>query len=447
MPKLQPGQRRGKWTLTEAITKHVWHVTTDDDTAGVLKTPRNGYPTTLSRFCDEVEGLQSLAGVHGVLPVIDRDCETPARWFVMPPAQPLADHLATADFDVTVAAFAQLAAVLADLKNRPDPVAHRDIKPDNLFWFDGQPVFGDFGIAAWANSAGVTQDREKVGPIAFLAPEAMRAARVLNWHAADIYSLAKSLWALAAPRQIWPDHRITCEYPPPGQIKDSRYSLKHFGGPAARELDPVIQQATADLNGQRPTAAAFAEELRSWLRQHPGPHPRPPENGGPRLLGHGDIQLLLQEHTATANAFLWRLSTELRAALGYVELDDSVDDSPRGTRDADGTLKSAAIMDRHGRPPEDEWDGSLILRFQPPNADVRLIVGAVINSRTDMDLIAERHHRLPDGTWTLVFTDDLQSLHPAFPSTTEQLRQLITRLTADPKVPRTDQTWTGDRVL
>ena len=28
---------------------------------------------------------------------------------------------------------------------------HRDIKPGNLFWCDGDPILADFGIAAWGS--------------------------------------------------------------------------------------------------------------------------------------------------------------------------------------------------------------------------------------------------------------------------------------------------------
>jgi serine/threonine protein kinase len=28
-------------------------------------------------------------------------------------------------------------------------IAHRDLKPPNLFWLDGEAVLGDLGIATW----------------------------------------------------------------------------------------------------------------------------------------------------------------------------------------------------------------------------------------------------------------------------------------------------------
>ncbi|MFI6047219.1 serine/threonine protein kinase [Nocardia sp. NPDC051321] len=451
MKKLEVGQCYGeRWTLTRSIKSHVWHVTADDDTAGVLKAPRNNYNNTRERFRNEVEGIESLTGVSGVLPLIDRDHSNQPRWFVMPLADSLADYLASADFDVTVATFAQLAEVLAEMQNGPAPVAHRDIKPDNLFWFDNQPVFGDFGIAAWVNAAGLTAARERVGPQGFLAPEALRAATVTNWHAADVYSLARTLWVMAAPRQEWSDGKITTDYPPPGQIRDLKYSLKHFGGPPARELDLLVQEATSDMPSQRPTAAEFADELRSWLRQHPGQQPRPLPSGEARLLGYDDLKFVIRQHTEVAEAFLRLLLAELRAALGDIDLDDNVEVnvSPRGAQDEDGTLKSASIIADHGRGPEDEWDGSLVLRIQRPSADVRLIVGALIASPAEMDLVAELHHRQHGGPWTLVLIDDVQNLHPGRPSAAEQLRHLISRLADDPKISKADDTdWICDRIL
>ncbi|MEU4323432.1 protein kinase [Nocardia fluminea] len=457
------GDRYGKWTLTKKITEDVWHVIDDDGRVGVWKRARVAKVKARSRFGNEVRVLLSLSDVQGVLPIIDSDPDPDPEWFVMSPAQMLADHLADVNFEVTVAAFAQLAETLDALQRLEHPVAHRDIKPDNLFWYDGRPVFGDFGVASWAGATEVTDDWEKVGPLWFLAPEAMHAVRALNWHAADVYSLMKSLWTLAAPRQRWTETNIRLEYPPPGQITDARYSLINFGGRTARELDPVIRSATADNPGQRPSAARIAEELRSWLRQNPGPHPRPQEVGSSMGVGFREMQRIVHEHTEATRDVRGQLMIELRAVLGPIEIDGDWDEPPYTELDPDGTAKSAVIMDRHGGDsttsphsmtrttrgshPPDEWGGALVLRFQAPGSDARLIVGAVVNTATDVDIIAERHHRQPDGTWALAYVDDLHGLHPVYPSTTEQLRQLINRLVDDPRISRVSHTWRGDRVL
>ncbi|GAA3145581.1 hypothetical protein GCM10020255_024640 [Rhodococcus baikonurensis] len=149
--------------------------------------------------------MQRLSGADtsGVLPLID-SCQTEDElWYVMPHADMLADELEGADFNVVVREFATLADTLARLAADSNPVFHRDIKPDNIFWHDGGPVLADFGIAAWAESEwNVTADGDKLGPMYFLAPEARYVREGLDWSKADIYSLAMTFWSIAAPRLV-----------------------------------------------------------------------------------------------------------------------------------------------------------------------------------------------------------------------------------------------------
>jgi hypothetical protein len=54
----------------------------------------------------------------------------------------LADHLGDQpNLCDVIGAIADLADSLADLQR--DGIAHRDSKPQNLFWFNGRAVFGD----------------------------------------------------------------------------------------------------------------------------------------------------------------------------------------------------------------------------------------------------------------------------------------------------------------
>ncbi|BDU04611.1 protein kinase domain-containing protein [Nocardia cyriacigeorgica] len=454
MPKA--GDRYGEWTLRDSISKaHVWHATKADGTPGVLKMPRsNRNATVKKRFYREVKGLQSLGGVSGVLPILDFDDAAEPGWFVMPPAELLADRLADADFEVTVEVFAQLAEILSHLSNRDEPVFHRDIKPGNLFWYADGPVFGDFGIARWARSVGVTQDWEKVGPMSYLAPEARWASQVEDWHRADVYSLTKTLWSLAAHRHQWDGKSGSdVRWPPLGQISGGDYSLRHFGGRDAVALSVVLRQATSDTPTKRPTAAVLAQELRSWLRQYPGRHPRPALPGNPKIIGHvSEIYAYLRELREATEEVMLLMTRRLNATLGDIDVDESVnvDTDPRGTCDTDGTPKSAAVMDDHGCNSGDEWDGAMVLRVQPTSgADIRLIVGAIMNSPTDMELIAERHRRGSDGGWISELAATCTDMVPGYPSSTEKLNELIEQcLTHPPAVSHTPaRTWIADRVL
>lgn len=361
----------------------------------------------------------------------------------MPVAKPLANHLADlGDFRAVVAAFADLADTLVSLASRPDPVAHRDIKPDNLFWRQGRSVLGDFGIAAWADPEHVTQELDKVGPLAYLAPEALRVTGAPNWHAADVYSLAKSMWSIAAPRRRQQDgtYSNAAVLPPQGPIRatEPANSFKNFGGTAAKELDLLVQEGTSNIPSERPTAAEFAAELRSWLRMHPEPQTARPPASGSRLLGYEDLHLMMLNFNEARNLFLRLLLSELGAMIGTIRSDDSVDvnrSSPYDDPNENGHPKGSAIMSDHGRGPKDEWDGALVLRLLAPSNDLRVIVGGVFRSPTDMDMVSEAHHRDGHGEWKVIQTHDVDNLHPGWPSATEQIRKLLKNLLTRTGIP------------
>ena len=164
MNQLVVGQRIGSWTLVAApVTKsgalkdigqvHVWRAVDDQGRHGVLKwcpnqTGLHKKPSYMrKRFVMEHELMTKLDGEPGVLPLLDADYSGDSEWFVTQEVTLLEKHLgADPSLWMVVAATAQLAHTLATLW-RTLEVTHRDIKPDNLFWINGQALVGDFGIA------------------------------------------------------------------------------------------------------------------------------------------------------------------------------------------------------------------------------------------------------------------------------------------------------------
>lgn len=80
---------------------------------------------------------------------------------------------------------------------------------------------------------------------------------------ADVYSLAKTLWVLATGQR----------YPPQGQIRVDvpSHDLTQWGvdGPGTVALGLILQSATDESPGSRPTMAEFAEQLDDWSRGDP----------------------------------------------------------------------------------------------------------------------------------------------------------------------------------
>lgn len=213
------------------------------------------------RFYDEALYMQRMTGTPGILPIWDIDDTHGAmpHWYAMPRAEPLTDAFGetstVVDVVTHVTALARTLAALAE-----QDTYHRDIKPDNILWYGGKPVLADFGIAAFAQPAGLTQQGEKVGPANFIAPEMRQAGGNHRGERADVYSLAKTLFVLAHPSRG--------PYPPEGthRVDAEEYSLATLGSRnATLALGHVLEAATQFRVHDRLTMTDFRAELHTWL--------------------------------------------------------------------------------------------------------------------------------------------------------------------------------------
>jgi serine/threonine protein kinase len=115
----------------------------------------------------------------------------------MPVATPLTEVLEKeTELAIVVDAVATFAETLIDLAGKG--ISHRDIKPGNLFRFQDKWVIGDFGIADYPEKEALTEQGKKLGPLHFMAPEMLENPDTADGNLADVYSLAKTLWVLAA---------------------------------------------------------------------------------------------------------------------------------------------------------------------------------------------------------------------------------------------------------
>lgn len=224
--------------------------------------PRNWNNKRRHRFNDEVDAMKRCEHL-GCVPVVEFDL--PARvservpaWIAMGMAQTLVDALGSEPpLDAVVACMRDVAHMLADMHDLG--IAHRDIKPDNLFMFDGRWTVGDFGLVDFDGKAAETSAHEKVGPTFFIAPEMLNDALRSDGKAADVYSLAKTLWVLVTGQR----------YPLPGQILASIPALavsSFVAQPRAALLNPILELATDVDPTKRPKMREFAQELEAWLK-------------------------------------------------------------------------------------------------------------------------------------------------------------------------------------
>lgn len=455
------------WTLGGGIAGkgHVRHATRIDPTGNqqinaVIKGPQYDTTRPVARFREELSGMREFSAhrTAGVLPILDWQENATELWYVMPSAIPLADHLDGVDFDDVVRTIVTLADTLDALSRPsradtgPGAVAHRDLKPENLFWYDGGPVLADFGIAAWFvehPAQTLTPEGSKLGPLFYMAPEARYYTASVDWHRADIYSLAMTFWSLAAKRRTSGTGKTTVELPPSGSIlaSDDRYSLARFGGRDAGMLDALMEQATNVSPGDRPTAAGFRDELLTWLSMYPGPHPRPEHFF---LTGIEPIRRIIVRMELDQNQFLDVLRSESRKELGKVEFDESVtvDYKPREEMDEDGLPRGDAIMDasKHGRGEHDEWDGSFVVALRSSDNAMRLVIGGTFDTPGRVDWIAESHER-KDGSWELVDSTEETGLVIGLLTTRKIIREFLQAHKPAPDTFETELSWVAERVL
>ncbi len=215
------------------------------------------------RFVREVETLRSISPFPGVLPPVDAHLpDTPSRrdpaWLAMPIAVPIEDALRDASLEIIVTAVATIAGTLTRLKQE-HKIGHRDIKPGNLYEFDSRWCIGDFGLVAVPDLERLTRDGKQVGPAHYTAYEMIRDPVNADSFPADVYSLAKTLWALTTGQR----------FPPLGHqeagVRD--YAVAELRPhPHADALDRLIDIATLLQPEKRPTMEQFAADLEAWMK-------------------------------------------------------------------------------------------------------------------------------------------------------------------------------------
>jgi serine/threonine protein kinase len=214
------------------------------------------------RFVREIAVLRWIGGVPGVLPVTDaylpdHPSGDDRPWLVMPIARSLAVALAGEPLERTVEAMATVADTLSHLAAEHG-IAHRDIKPGNLYELDGRFVIGDFGLVALPDVEELTRSGRPLGPAHYLPFEMLRDPGSADPHKADVYMLAKTLWVLACGQNFPPQGH----QPAAGPLSTIAEMRPHRHAPA---LDRLVDRMTRARPEERPGMTEVATELRGWL--------------------------------------------------------------------------------------------------------------------------------------------------------------------------------------
>jgi Protein kinase domain len=266
------GYRKGQivdgWQLKSWLggggNGNVWRARHSEHGVAALKILKSRDRDRWQRFRDEVKIMREHRDHPGVLRLIadsvPKSTNRPA-WLATPIATPLVKALGGgSELPAVVAAFASYARTLAELAS--EGASHRDIKPDNLFRLDDAWVLGDFGLVDYPGKRTITAPGRRLGPLFFMAPEMLATPDTADGSLADVYALAKSLWAVATENR----------YPPGGQIRaelpDQRIGTWFESNPpGSLDLTLLLEQATIAEPDRRPSMAELADRLAEWSKQ------------------------------------------------------------------------------------------------------------------------------------------------------------------------------------
>jgi serine/threonine protein kinase len=199
-------------------------------------------------------------GVTAIPDVIAHDLESVKPYFVMPwYDESLTDRIdrrvyaadLVAGIDVGIALTEALQAI------HRHGYAHRDVKPDNIF-FDGDTLLlGDFGLCLWADDdMRLTESAEAVGSRYFIAPENEGGINEsVDQQPADFYALGKVLWCILAGRRPLPREL---------QLRPENRLGRILGNDDLSRLDPLFQQLLdADVRSRLADSKTVIRELQT----------------------------------------------------------------------------------------------------------------------------------------------------------------------------------------
>lgn len=201
--KFNKGKSIGKYTLISELghggNGQVWCAKSNAGEVAIKilnTTDFNAY--SFNRFKSEVEFLKKEIGRKGILNIIDYNLpdkytSNNYAWYTMPIATPLRKHVSETKMTVEqlIKMFASLSNTLKEFHEKN--VYHRDIKPDNLFWYGNEAVLSDFGLVKYPEKEDFTEGH-KLGPLFYIAPEMLNTPDKSDASKADVYSFAKTIW-------------------------------------------------------------------------------------------------------------------------------------------------------------------------------------------------------------------------------------------------------------
>ncbi|WP_404650678.1 protein kinase (plasmid) [Lacticaseibacillus paracasei] len=212
------------------------------------------------RFEREVQIVtQNQQTVSGIIPICNSDLKD--YWYTMPIAIPIMKYIDDNQLEMLdiIKGTIFLCSTLETLHQKN--IEHRDIKPDNIYFYKGKFCFSDFGLAdCLENTNDDTKTNKGLGAIFTIAPEMKRDPRHADAKKADVFSLAKTLWMLLTGDKKGFDGEY--DY---SNKKLCIYNKGRAKGKHTAEIEMALRDATNSDPENRPTISQFKKELENWV--------------------------------------------------------------------------------------------------------------------------------------------------------------------------------------
>lgn len=258
--------RRAKLPLGNGGNGAVYKATYEGKEYALKVLPKNSSSKQRNRFFREMELLKDNCDLVGV-PIyyggVQQRSNLPS-YYVMELGTNITSYLKDKPLNTVIECGLKLAETLSQLKERG--ISHRDIKPENILIINDAPALCDFGLAHKVGNPRLTvQGDKQIGAKMTMAPEMLRDPFNANYHKADIYSLAKTLWMLMTKDENSFDGCYNTH---------SKESLWNYDVEVLGNIEEMLTACTSNAPESRWTIHEFKQSCIGWLTTYEDPDRR-----------------------------------------------------------------------------------------------------------------------------------------------------------------------------